>query len=154
MLGPVTLVDERLLQHFGKILGLGLRSGIPVPLDLVPSFWKSLVQEPLTDEDLAAFDPIVSSYVDKILSIKDDDNKFNQFLEENQYPRFTHPSVRGDLCDLVQNGSEVYLSWDNRKEYVQLIRDFRLREMSCEERMGNVLAGLLLVFTDVKLNLV
>ena len=37
--GPVTLVDEQLLQHFGRILGLGLRSGIPLPLDLVPTFW-------------------------------------------------------------------------------------------------------------------
>jgi hypothetical protein len=133
-------VDERLLQHFGRILGLGLRSGIPLPLDLVSTFWKTLVQEPLTDKDLAAFDPIVSGYVHKIQSIKDE-SKFNQFLEENQYPRFTHPSVRGDLCDLVQNGSEMYLSWDNRKEYCQLIRDFRLREMSCEERIVNVVAG-------------
>ena len=140
ILGPVTLVDERLLQHFGRILGLGLRSGIPLSLDLVPTFWKSLVKEPLTDKDLAAFDPIVSGYVSTILGIKDE-NKFYQFLEENQFPRFTHPSVRGDLCDLVQNGSDLYLSWDNRKEYVQLISDFRMREMSCEERMLNILAG-------------
>ena len=98
--GPVTLVDEQLLQHFGKILGLGLRSGIPLPLDLVPTFWKSLLNLPLDDKDLSAFDPIVHSYVNKILAVADE-SKFNHLLEEFQYPRFTYPSVRGDLCDLV-----------------------------------------------------
>ena len=60
--GPVTLVDEQLLQHFGRVMGLGLRSGIPLPLDMVPTFWKSLLGDPVTDDDLAEFDPILSSY--------------------------------------------------------------------------------------------
>ena len=134
-------MDEQLLQHFGKILGLGLRSGIPLPLDLVPTFWKSLLSDPLGDEDLAAFDPIANSYIGKILDTNDE-SKFNEFLEENQFPRFTYPSLRGDLCDLAENGgSEIYLSFEKRKQYVKLVRDFRLREMSCESRMLNVRAG-------------
>jgi E3 ubiquitin-protein ligase HECTD4 len=134
-------VDEQLLQHFGKILGLGLRSGIPLPLDLVPTFWKSLLGDPLDDEDLAAFDPIAHSYVEKI-TIIEDESTFNQFLEENQFPRFTYPSFRGDLCDLAENGSEIYLSFEKRKQYVDLVRDFRFGEMSCQSRMLNVRAGL------------
>ena len=61
---------------------------------------------------------------------------------ENQFPRFTYPSFRGDLCDLAENGSEIYLSFEKRKQYVDLVRDFRFGEMSCQSRMLNVRAGL------------
>jgi E3 ubiquitin-protein ligase HECTD4 len=42
----------------------------------------------------------------------------------------------------VENGSETYLSWENRKQYTDLIRHFRFREMACENRMLNIRAGL------------
>ena len=139
--GPVTLADEQLLQHFGKIIGFGLRSGIPLPLDLVPTFWKSLLGEAITDEDLAAFDPVLSRFIRKIRGIKSE-SKFNEFLEENQFPLFTCSSLRGDLCDLVENGAELFLSWDNRKQFVKLLREFRLREMTSEPRTVQIRAGL------------
>jgi E3 ubiquitin-protein ligase HECTD4 len=34
------------------------------------------------------------------------------------------------------------LSWENRKQYADLIRQFRFREMACENRMLNIRAGL------------
>ena len=77
----------------------------------------------------------------KIRSLKSE-TKFNQFLEENQFPRFTYSSLRGDLRDLVQNGMDIYLSFENRKQYIKLVRDFRLRELTCEARMLQIRAGL------------
>lgn len=112
-IGPVSLLDDDLLQFFGKVIGFGLRSGIPLCLDLVPSFWKSLLDKPVDGEDLSAFDPIVSSYLSKIVSISTQD-EFDEFVEDTQFPRFTYPSIRGDDCELLSGGSDTYLSWENR----------------------------------------
>jgi hypothetical protein len=61
---------------------------------------KSLLGEPVTEENLAAFDPVLSGFIRTIRGIKSE-SKFNEFLEENQFPRFTFSSLRGDPCDLV-----------------------------------------------------
>ena len=111
--GPVSLLDEDLLQFFGKVVGFGLRSGIPLCLDLVPSFWKSLLDKSVDGDDLSAFDPIVSSYLSKIVSISTQD-EFDDFVEDTHFPRFTYPSIRGDDCELLSGGSDTYLSWENR----------------------------------------
>jgi len=113
LLGPVSLLDERLLQFFGKVIGLGLRSGIPLCLDLAPPFWKSLLNMEISSDDLMAFDPIVSSYLSEITSLTNLE-EFHIFVENAGFPRFTYPSIRGDNCDLLPGGSDTYLSWENR----------------------------------------
>ena len=51
--GPVNYGEEKMLQFFGQILGLSLRAGIPLALNMMPTFWTALANHPVNDWSLA-----------------------------------------------------------------------------------------------------
>lgn len=52
------------------MLGIAIRADVPLPLDLLPSFWKTLVGEPLDpDGDLQEADILTYNYVKKFESV-------------------------------------------------------------------------------------
>ncbi len=66
---------------------------------------------------------------------------FEEFLEENQFPKFTIPSLGGTEEDLCAEGGSTYLRYDNRERFVDLVKKFRLSEFTCSNRMQHVKAG-------------
>ncbi|XP_061026203.1 probable E3 ubiquitin-protein ligase HECTD4 isoform X7 [Eubalaena glacialis] len=66
---PITYGEEQLLHFLGQLLGIAIRADVPLPLDLLPSFWKTLVGEPLDpDQDLQEADILTYNYVKKFES--------------------------------------------------------------------------------------
>jgi E3 ubiquitin-protein ligase HECTD4 len=63
--GPFNYGEEKMLQFFGQLLGIALRAAIPLPLDLMPSFWRSLIGQPLAawGPEAAAMDPVTANYL-------------------------------------------------------------------------------------------
>ncbi len=51
--GPINYGEEKMLQFFGQLLGISVRAGIPLPWDLMPTFWMSLCEQPLQDWNAA-----------------------------------------------------------------------------------------------------
>lgn len=69
---PISYAEEQLLHFFGQLLGIAIRADVPLPLDLLGSFWKGLVGEPLDPEqDLQEADLLTYNYVKKIESVRD-----------------------------------------------------------------------------------
>lgn len=67
---PITYGEEQLLHFLGQLLGIAIRADVPLPLDLLPSFWKTLVGEPLDPEqDLQEADILTYNYVKKFESV-------------------------------------------------------------------------------------
>lgn len=67
---PATYGEEQLLHFLGQLLGIAIRADVPLPLDLLPSFWKTLVGEPLDpDRDLQEADILTYNYVKKFESV-------------------------------------------------------------------------------------
>lgn len=67
---PITYGEEQLLHFLGQLLGIAIRADVPLPLDLLPSFWKTLVGEPLdADQDLQEADVLTYNYVKKFESV-------------------------------------------------------------------------------------
>ncbi|XP_023814345.2 putative E3 ubiquitin-protein ligase HECTD4 [Oryzias latipes] len=63
---PISYAEEQLLHFFGQLLGIAIRADVPLPLDLLGSFWKGLVGEPLDPEqDLQEADVLTYNYVKK-----------------------------------------------------------------------------------------
>ncbi|XP_074897313.1 putative E3 ubiquitin-protein ligase HECTD4 isoform X5 [Buteo buteo] len=70
---PITYAEEQLFHFFGQLLGIAIRADVPLPLDLLPSFWKTLVGEPLDpDVDLQEADILTYNYVKKFENINDE----------------------------------------------------------------------------------
>ena len=69
---PITYGEEQLLHFLGQLLGIAIRADVPLPLDLLPSFWKTLVGEPLDpDQDLQEADVLTYNYVKKFESVSE-----------------------------------------------------------------------------------
>lgn len=67
---PISYGEEQLLHFFGQLLGIAIRADVPLPLDLLPSFWKILVGEPLEpDVDLQEADVLTYNYVKKFENV-------------------------------------------------------------------------------------
>ncbi|KTF85185.1 hypothetical protein cypCar_00030810 [Cyprinus carpio] len=61
---PITFAEEQLLNFFGQLLGIAIRADVPLPLDLLGSFWKGLVGEALDPEaDFREADLLTYNYI-------------------------------------------------------------------------------------------
>lgn len=68
---PISYAEEQLLHFFGQLLGIAIRADVPLPLDLLGSFWKGLVGESLDPEqDLQEADVLTYNYVKKFENVR------------------------------------------------------------------------------------
>jgi len=138
---PLNILTEKLYIYFGQILGMAVRSGIPLPIGMMPHFWKVLIDcnEAVTDSYLASYDPDLNKYLLEIQSNPCQES-FDLFVEEHQYPNFVWQSIAGEEVELVNGGKNIQLDFNNRLEYIQLIKAFRTKELECKEKMNCILA--------------
>lgn len=139
--GPLQLLDEQLLIYFGQLLAVAVRSGIPLPIGLIPQFWKSLIDDPVTDEDLANFDPDIFKYLQDLQSVSSAE-AFDIFLENHHHPSFTIQAVSGTNTELIDGGQNTLLTFSNRNQYIDLIKAFRRNEVESKCKVNCILAGM------------
>ena len=68
--GPMAYSEEKLLLFFGQLVGVAIRADVPMTLDLLPCFWKSLKGTPLSLADLRDTDCITYHLTEKMLSVR------------------------------------------------------------------------------------
>lgn len=132
---------EEILKFFGQILGMALRAAIPLQLNLMPTFWKSILGEEFDEKAIERFDVITHSFI-KDLEKEQTTGEFETFLEDNQYPKFVYPSLNGEEVELCPNGENTYLTYQNRLEFAKLLKELRLNEFASRDRMLHIRAGL------------
>ncbi|TKC45648.1 hypothetical protein EI555_003324, partial [Monodon monoceros] len=154
---PITYGEEQLLHFLGQLLGIAIRADVPLPLDLLPSFWKTLVGEPLDpDQDLQEADILTYNYVKKFESINDESElealcaeiaSQHLAIESPDGPskpccRFTYLTMAGEEVELCSRGRHIPVAWENKDIYAAAIRSLRLRELQNVECVTAVRAGL------------
>uniref|UniRef100_A0A8D2MD56 HECT domain E3 ubiquitin protein ligase 4 n=1 Tax=Zonotrichia albicollis TaxID=44394 RepID=A0A8D2MD56_ZONAL len=154
---PITYAEEQLFHFFGQLLGIAIRADVPLPLDLLPSFWKTLVGEPLDpDVDLQEADILTYNYVKKFENISDETElealcaeiaSQHLAMESPDCPnkpccKFTYPSLTGEEVELCPRGRHIPVGWENKDVYAAAIRSLRMRELQSPECMTAVRAGL------------
>eukprot|EP00954_Amorphochlora_amoebiformis_P026556 1380027-Amorphochlora_amoeboformis.AAC.1 len=113
-------------EFVGKLMGLAMRSGNLLELDLPSVIWKPLVLTKPTMEDLKGIDLICFKILER-LSAFDKPGEHASNFEETQL-EFT--CVRSDqkLVRLVKDGHRKKVTWENRKLYMKLLLKERLNE--------------------------
>ncbi|NWI22304.1 HECD4 ligase, partial [Sula dactylatra] len=154
---PITYAEEQLFHFFGQLLGIAIRADVPLPLDLLPSFWKTLVGEPLDpDTDLQEADILTYNYIKKFENINDETELealcaeiASQHLatESPDCPnkpccKFTYLTMTGEEVELCPRGRHIPVGWENKDVYATAIRSLRMRELQTPECMTAVRAGL------------
>ncbi|MBN3276384.1 HECD4 ligase, partial [Polyodon spathula] len=155
--GPITYAEEQLLHFLGQLLGIGIRADLPLPLDLLSSFWKVLVGESLDPEaDLYEADVLTHNYIKRVENVNDEteleavcteitsQHHSSESPESPNKPccKFTYITMTGDEVELCPGGRNIIVSWENKDMYASAIRSLRLRELQNAECMTAVRAGL------------
>ena len=105
-----------MFRFLGVLMGIAIRTGSPINLNLAPPIWKQLVGLPLTINDLSEVD---SDYVQSLLYIRDNPEQFTGI-------DFTAPNSNGRVVRL--HPSWTHVSLDNHQEYFKLSLYMRLHE--------------------------
>ena len=105
-----------MLRFLGILMGVAIRTGSPIQLNVAPPIWKQLVGLPLTINDLSEVD---SDYVQSLLYIRNNPQSFVNV-------EFTAPNSKGQAVRL--HPSWTHITLDNYQEYFKLSLYMRLHE--------------------------
>lgn len=111
----------QMFKFLGILMGIAIRTGSPLSLNLAEPVWKQLAGQSLTPADLTEVD---RDYVPGLLCIRDMDpsEKVFQTLEMP----FSTPSASG--VDVPLSTRYRHVTTENRQEYVRLALNYRLHE--------------------------
>ncbi|XP_019845780.2 probable E3 ubiquitin-protein ligase HERC2 [Bactrocera dorsalis] len=116
-----SVLQMNMFRFLGVLMGIAVRTGSPLSLNLAEAVWRQLAGEQLRPSDLTEVD---RDYVAGLLCIRnmDDDPKVFSTLE---LP-FSTSSAKGHEVPLSTRYTRI--SPQNRHEYVRLALNFRLHE--------------------------
>jgi len=127
---PASTGTDELQWHefLGVLMGISLlQKDTVLGINLCSVFWKQLVQELADATDLAAFDEMVCQSLQKIEHIENegiDEDLFSDLIFEV----FTAQLSNGVEVEICDGGSEIDVTWHNRKRYCDFVLKARLRE--------------------------
>lgn len=130
------LSSAPMLQQYnflGRLMGIAIRTGTPLSLDLSPMLWKQLVGEQLTLSDLALVDARSAELLKRIGR--------GELVEEDALEMFFVTRLSdGSEVELKSGGSTERVTRKNAAEYVALAQQVRLHE--CSAQVAAIQAGL------------
>ncbi|XP_066141939.1 E3 ubiquitin-protein ligase HERC2 isoform X1 [Euwallacea fornicatus] len=116
-----TCLHLNMFRFLGVLMGIAIRTGSPLSLNLAEPVWKQLAGMELTPADLTEID---RDYVPGLLCIRDAGP--DEPLFQNLEMPFTTPSSCG--VDVPLSSKYTKITYENRLEYVRLALNFRLHE--------------------------
>ena len=115
-----------MLEFLGALIGLSVRSGILMSLNLPAFVWKQLTDEELNVDDLNEIDQMTVTVMNDLKSI-DTQKSEEDFLLEYEL-NFTTILSNGEEVELVTGGKTKRVNFSNMKEYVKKSITARLQE--------------------------
>jgi len=125
VINPAATTDAqmKMWKFLGALIGLSLRSGILLSLDLAPIFWKKLAGENITDNDLKEIETNMFNNFETYRNRKAKGKSLDKFELTMQ----THLS-NGDYVELVPGGDKIKVTHDNLEDFIRKTIDMRLNE--------------------------
>ncbi|XP_037554244.1 E3 ubiquitin-protein ligase HERC2 [Nematolebias whitei] len=122
-----------MFRFLGVLLGIAIRTGSPLSLNLAEPVWKQLAGMNLTIADLSEVD---KDFIPGLMYIRDNEATSEEF--EGMTLPFTVPNASGQDIQLSSKYSHITL--ENRAEYVRLAINYRLHEF--DEQVSAVREGM------------
>lgn len=113
-----TCLNLNMFRFLGVLMGIAIRTGSPLSLNLAEPVWKQLAGIDLTPADLTEID---RDYVPGLLCIRD--MAADEPLFQNLEMPFSTPSSCG--TDVPLSTRYKRITYENRLEYVRLALNFR-----------------------------
>jgi len=117
----------KMYRFIGLLLGVALRSGHALPLNLPSVVWKPLVGTQPSHADLRAIDHFCCKFLDGLRHAEVDgitEENFASVIFES----FTTSLSDGTKVELKPDGAKIQLTYADRLEYASLVERARLQE--------------------------
>ncbi|XP_059922232.1 E3 ubiquitin-protein ligase HERC2 isoform X1 [Gadus macrocephalus] len=122
-----------MFRFLGVLLGIAIRTGSPLSLNLAEPVWKQLAGMNLTIADLSEVD---KDFIPGLMYIRDNEATADEF--EGMTLPFTVPNASGQ--DIQLSSKHAHITLENRAEYVRLAINYRLHEF--DEQVSAVREGM------------
>ena len=110
----------------GNLIGISLRTKQLMSVELSSFFWKTIVGDKITIEDLEAVDASFVNTLKQVREYRESDGR-----EDFQYLfglTFSVPDSAGNDVELIPSGGQIAVTFENRMKYYELALDYRLNE--------------------------
>ncbi|KAG2456459.1 HERC2 ligase, partial [Polypterus senegalus] len=128
-----SMLHMNMFRFLGVLLGIAIRTGSPLSLNLAEPVWKQLAGMNLTIADLSEVD---KDFIPGLMYIRDNEATAEEF-EAMTLP-FTVPNASGQ--DIQLSSKYAHITLENRAEYVRLAINYRLHEF--DEQVSAVREGM------------
>jgi len=108
----------------GKFMGMAMRGGHVLNLDLPPAIWRKIVGMPLTRADIADINTLTFKILEQYANPNLDEAAFSELPTQ----RFVTLSSDGREVELLPGGGSMTVTFASRDEYVRLETHYRLHE--------------------------
>lgn len=109
-------------------MGVCIRTGAVLILDLPLYFWKQIAGQNVTLDDFFNIETTLINSLKKITEMSE-----VEFQNEGGDDRFwTVTLADGEIVDLIPNGSEINVKYEDRFKYIKMIFEARLRESKAQ----------------------
>ncbi|ESP05641.1 hypothetical protein LOTGIDRAFT_181433 [Lottia gigantea] len=120
---------EVLYKFLGILFGVAIRTKKPLDLHLAPCVWKLLAGMTLQVEDIEEVDYLYIQSLRGILNIQENGVNETNFHEFIPIDSFEGQSSSGEMVPVIPGGLKIPLHFNNRKDYVDRVMQYRLHEM-------------------------
>ncbi|XP_050402259.2 probable E3 ubiquitin-protein ligase HERC1 [Patella vulgata] len=121
--------SDVLFKFLGILFGVAIRTKKPLDLHLAPCVWKLLAGITLQLEDIEEVDYLYIQSLRGIQNIQENGVNETNFHEFIPIDSFEGQSSSGEMVPIIPGGLKIPLHFNNRKEYVQSVFQYRLHEM-------------------------
>ncbi|TMW62165.1 hypothetical protein Poli38472_009658 [Pythium oligandrum] len=121
---PLSYVNKDHLSYFefvGKVIGKAVADGQLLDAHFTRSFYKHILQLPISYHDMEAIDPEYYRNLHSIL-----DNPIEDLGLELTFSAEQSNFGRMEIVDLIPNGRNIAVTDENKMEYVQLVTHHRM----------------------------
>jgi len=117
-----------LFQFLGKLMGVAIRTQNNLNLTLPPLFWKRLMLEEVTINDLKGVDECCVQMLDILRNLNEQGITSDNFGDAFENINFSTHDSSGRIVDLIKDGREIPVTYQRAQEYAVLVEQLRLNE--------------------------
>ena len=123
----ISKTDRDLFLFLGKLMGVAIRTQNNLNLSLPPLFWKRLLLDPVGIRDLRGIDVCLVQILE-ILRNPEANKITEETFTQSYDEKFTTKDSSGKEVILKENGKNLPVTYENAKEYADLVEKSRLSE--------------------------
>jgi hypothetical protein len=119
--------ELEMFKFLGKLMGAAIRTQNNLNLSLPPLFWKTLLREKLSVRDLKSADLCTVTILEILKNPEANEltpENFSMVYDE----KFVTKNSAGKEVEVVPGGASVQVTFENCKEYAELVLQARLNE--------------------------